>query len=304
MDELLDLTLYKRVRPHASPDLQSMLDQLIPVETRHFEFWKAFFGLPVDRLDFGRRLKLSLLSGVCRLFGDQAILLVLEGIEVHGIRKYLQVWESAKGLPLGDAVRKILEDEMSHEDAIVTKGASSRLDPEKVRSLFLGFNDGCVEILGAVSGFTAAFRDSGHVLMAAASVAVAGALSMAAGSFAAVGSEREAAAVEAGKRRFLDPAAPEAPAVGSPAAAALLVGGSYFVGATVPVLPLLLGGRGLVYTVLSAGAAILVVSTALSFLSGIDIRRRILTNLVVIAAAVGVSEVIGLAARRMWGISL
>ena len=76
-----------------------------------------------------------------------------------------------------------------------------RIDPERVRNFFLGFNDGLVEILGAVSGFFAAFSDVASVLVASCTVAVA--LSMAAGAFAAAHSEREVRRVETGKRAFL-----------------------------------------------------------------------------------------------------
>jgi VIT1/CCC1 family predicted Fe2+/Mn2+ transporter len=42
----------------------------------------------------------------------------------------------------------------------------------------------------------------------------------------------------------------------------------------------------------------------LAFLSGMDVRRRIVTNVVIIAAAVSVSFAIGLVAKRIWGVSV
>ena len=42
----------------------------------------------------------------------------------------------------------------------------------------------------------------------------------------------------------------------------------------------------------------------LAFLSGMDVRRRIAINLVIIAAAVGVTYVIGLVTRALFGISV
>jgi len=42
----------------------------------------------------------------------------------------------------------------------------------------------------------------------------------------------------------------------------------------------------------------------LAFLSGMDVKKRIRTNLVIIAAAVGITYAIGLVAKRLWGISL
>jgi vacuolar iron transporter family protein len=304
LDELADLTLYQRLRPIAGPDLRRVLDELIPVETRHFRFWKDFFKSDADRLDLGRRFKVFLLTSLCRVFGDGAIQLVLEGIEIHGIRKYLAVWEKAKDTPLGEAVREVLEDEMRHEDAIVLQGKSERMNPEKVRSIFLGFNDGCVEILGAVSGFMASFETVSHVLMAATSVAAAGAVSMAAGAYVAMSSEREVERLEEGKRRFLSSSSDGEGRPSSLLQASALVGISYIVGATVPVLPVMLGAHSLWMSVMAAAAAGVLVSLILSFLTGMELKRRILLNLLIIAAAAAVSHGIGIVAKRFWGVDL
>jgi vacuolar iron transporter family protein len=304
LGELFDLTLYKTLRPVAGPELKKVLDELVPVETRHMDIWRSFFHLPPQTLGWGLKLKLGVLTLAGRIFGDAAIQLIMEGIEVHGIQKYLDVWEGAKGTPLGETVRDILKDEMGHEEDIVLAGSVRRMDPEKIRTFFLGFNDGCVEILGAVSGFMAAFHDVAHVLAASVSVSVAGAISMAAGVFVSSGSEREVAAVEAAKRRFMDPAAPADPPSGSLGASSLRVGIAYIIGSMMPVTPVLLGARGPMATVLSAGAAIVLVSVVLAFLTGMAVRRRVLINVVIIFVAVGISYAVGMLARMFWGISL
>lgn len=46
-----------------------------------------------------------------------------------------------------------------------------RISPERVRDVFLGLNDRLVEILGAVSGFFAAFGNAATVLVAGLTVA-------------------------------------------------------------------------------------------------------------------------------------
>src|SRR5262249_17316458 len=89
LDELFDLSLYRSLRTVARGELGSILDRLIPIEARHFAFWKDFFKIDVDALDAGRRLKLWLLVLLCRLLGAPAIHLVLEAIEIYGVRKYL-----------------------------------------------------------------------------------------------------------------------------------------------------------------------------------------------------------------------
>jgi VIT1/CCC1 family predicted Fe2+/Mn2+ transporter len=304
LDELFDLSLYQSLRNVATGELRAILEELIPIETGHLEFWQDFFDLHLERLNLARRLKLALIVAACRVLGATAIRLVLEAIEVYGVRKYLKVWTAYGSGPLGTAVCGVLVDEFKHEDAVVTGDAERRLNPERVRNIFLGLNDGLVEILGAVSGFFAAFGDSIAVLAAGLTVAVAGALSMAAGAWVAASSEAEVRATEAGRRRFLGESAVAAEAAESPLASAFVVGVSYLAGALVPVLPVLGGAGTLLPSLLSAGSLIIIVSMILAFLSGMDITRRVVTNLVIIAAAVGVTFTMGLVAKHVWGVSL
>ncbi|PYQ38431.1 MAG: hypothetical protein DMF77_24130 [Acidobacteria bacterium] len=304
LDEIFDLSLYRALRDVATGDLRRVLDELIVVETRHVTFWQEFFGLDeVTTLDPGRRVKLVMLIAAGRLFGPSGIHVVLEAIEVHGIRKYLRVWDRYKDGPLGSAVRQILEDEFKHEDMVVSGENDRHINPDKVRNVFLGLNDGLVEILGAVSGFFAAFRNSTAVLAAGFTVAVAGALSMAAGAYIGASSEREVRETEDERRRFLGEAvssqAPE-----SPTASALVVGTGYFAGAVVPILPVLFGAAGLLPTVVTAGATIVAVSAIVAFISGMAIRRRIVLNVIITGIAVVVTYAIGLLAKAVWGIAI
>jgi len=304
LDEIFDLSLYRALRGFASGRLRDVLDELIQVETRHVAFWQEFFGLKeLVALNSGRRLKLVMLAGVCRIFGNAAIHVVLEAIEVHGVRKYLRVWERYRDGPLGGAVRGILEDEFKHEDMIVTGEAERRINPETVRNVFLGLNDGLVEILGAVSGFFAAFGSSIAVLAAGLTVAVAGALSMAAGAYIGASSEAEVQATEDARRRFLGETVVKTDGQG-PIAAALVVGLGYFAGALVPVLPVLFGAKSMLPTVLAAGTTIIAVSAIVAFISGMQVRRRITQNALVTGIAVAVTYTIGLLTKSLWGVAL
>jgi len=304
LDELFDLSLYRRLRPVATGELARMLDELVHVETRHVAFWQQFFGLGALReLDAGRRLKLGVITAVCRLLGASAVHLVLEAIEVHGVRKYLRVWNRYKDTPLGAAVREVLQDEFAHEDMVVSGESERHVNPEKVRNVFLGLNDGLVEILGAVSGFFAAFGSSAAVLAAGFTVAVAGAMSMAAGAYIGAGSEAEVRETEEERRRFLGETVPRAPAE-TPGASALVVGLGYFAGALVPVLPVLFGAKGMLPTILAAGTTIVLVSAVVAFISGMDVRRRIVLNVLITGIAVGVTYAIGLVAKALLGMAV
>jgi VIT1/CCC1 family predicted Fe2+/Mn2+ transporter len=304
LDELFDLSLYKALRQVAQPDVHHTLDELITVETAHLAFWQKFFDLRLNELDFGRRIKLSIMIFVCKLFGSTAVHLVLEAIEVHGVRKYLAIWQEYQGRPLGEALRGVLMDEFKHEDVLVTALTERKINAEKIRNIFLGLNDGLVEILGAVSGFFGAFGSATMVLIAASTTAVAGALSMAAGAFLALNSEKEVKTTEIAKKVFLGEESEVAPMEESPLGSALVVGAAYITGAIVPVLPVLIGAKDALLSVITAGLMVILVSTILSFLSGMDIKRRIILNLAIITVAVSVSYGIGVLAKSVWGISV
>jgi len=304
LDELFDLSLYKALRGVTQPDVHETLDELIRIEVSHLAFWQKFFDLKLDRLDLGRRIKLSILMLICRLFGSTAVHLVLEAIEVHGVRKYLAIWREYQSLPLGEALRGILMDEFKHEDVLVTALTQRKINAEKIRNIFLGLNDGLVEILGAVSGFFGAFGSATMVLIAATTTAVAGALSMGAGAFLALNSEKEVKTTEIAKKIFLGEQSETSPMEESPLGSALVVGIAYITGALVPVLPVLLGATDALFSVLTAGFMVILVSTILSFLSGMDIKRRIVLNVIIIAVAVSVSYGIGILAKHVWGISV
>ncbi len=57
-------------------------------------------------------------------------------------------------------------------------------------------------------------------------------------------------------------------------------------------------------SLLTAGTLIIIVSIIIAFLSGMSVKRRVLSNLVVIAAAVGITFAIGAITKRVWGVSV
>src|SRR5207247_9446306 len=191
-----------------------------------------------------------------------------------------------------------------HDAMVVTAdGGELRVNPEMVRNLFLGLNDGLVEILGAVSGFFAAFNSSVAVVTAGFTVGVAGALSMAAGAYIGAGSEAELRETEDARRRFLGETV-TSEAAASPLGAAAIVGIGYFVGAVVPVLPVVFGARTVLPTVVTGCAMSIAVSAIVAFISGMNVRRRIALNVVITGLAVIVTYVLGLLTKKLLGVEI
>lgn len=303
-DELFDLTLYRRLEKMTEGDLHLMLLELIRIEEQHLAFWKKFFGSHLDTMSFGRMIKYYAIVNFCRIGRASAIHLVLEAIEIYGIRKYLTLWRSYQGSALSEAIQGVLRDELGHEEKIVAGVRARKINPERIRNIFLGLNDGLTEIIGALGGFFAAFRDISSILIAGCTVAVAGALSMAAGSYIAVSSEREVKKMEVEKELFLSGRKTSPRMLESPIYAAMIVGGAYIFGAVIPLLPIFFGSDNIIYPVIAAAGVLLIISSILSFLSGMHTGRRILTNIIIMGIAVVTTYSIGLLAKTFFGISV
>jgi VIT1/CCC1 family predicted Fe2+/Mn2+ transporter len=299
--ELADLALYEALRRRARGALAAVLDGFIETEKRHVAFWQSAFATNESALTGRSRFRNGLIRLAVALFGDRAAFLLLEAVETHGIQKYLSLWETTADLSIREGLRTILTEELLHEDEAATQGERA-IRPDTIRNAFLGFNDGSVEILGAVNGLYAALGNPSLVALSALTVSCAGALSMAAGAFLATHSEAELERKEAAKRRFLQGVSQEPGTQASPWRAAGLVGSAYLVGAVVPVLPFLLGSTHPWWSIVCSGALILVVSALLAFLSGMSLARRVALNAGVVVASVVVSYGIGRLMEAAFGV--
>src|SRR5437016_2989031 len=124
------------------------------------------------------------------------------------------------------------------------------------------------------------------------------ALFIAAGAYIGAGSEAELRETEDARRRFLGEIV-TSEAAESPLGAAAVVGIGYFVGAVVPVLPVVFGARTVLPTVVTGGAMIIAVSAIVAFISGMNVRRRIALNVVITGLAVIVTYVLGLLTKKL-----
>lgn len=302
LDELFDLMLYKKLSSLKS-GFRPVLEELIPVENKHFNFWSDFFEFKGAKLNAGRRIKLLLVLVFCRVLGDRGIHLTLEATEIYGIKKYLDAWEKYKDDELGKKIKDVLIDEFHHEDQIVGHADSRKINPERVRNIFFGLNDGLVEMIGSVSGFFAALGAAQAVFLAGLTVAVAGSISMAAGAFMGANSEAEMKSIESGKRKFLNESQKQ-PYQDEPWMSGAIVGIAYFVGALIPVLPVVLGAKNFIPPFIFGGIALIAVSSILAFVSGMNIKKRIAMNIVLMVGAVAVTYIIGTLAKNLLGINI
>lgn len=290
--ELADLALYTTLRKRATGEFASILDEFIATETRHAAFWQTTFETNLQAPSWFGKIRNRLILVCVSIFGEAAGYLLLEAVESHGIKQYLDLWQRLPvSHPAREGIKQILTEELHHEDEAAT-GGERKVDPDTVRNAFLGFNDGSVEILGAVTGLVAALQDPNLIAIAAGTVSVAGAVSMGAGAFLSTHAERELHRLQAAKQQFLLTENQTEKAV-SPIKAAVIVAVGYVIGAAVPVAPFFLGAHSPIWSIVLSGSLILLVSAVLSFLSGMDMRRRMILNAAIITLAVLISYAMG-----------
>jgi VIT1/CCC1 family predicted Fe2+/Mn2+ transporter len=320
-DEYRDSVLYAQLaKGEKNEMLKREFLRLSAIESEHAKFWYAFLerrGVKAPRVKVG---KLSFLSIklLRRLLGPGAVASLLELGENSAVERY---FEFLTGFELAEDERRILSevivDELEHEHFFAE--AKKRFHTDNIRDFVLGMNDGLVELLGAVTGLSAVYVNSPRIVgISGLIVGVAGALSMAIGSFISVRSQRQVNESVQKRMEVLFKVSPgrakdellerlgesgmpediaeevaEKLSSNHEALLKLLMGGerrenevrsalytglAYILGVVFPVLPYFLFGSSLTalpFSVAFAGAALAVVATLISVLSGISIRTMV-----------------------------
>ena len=207
-DHLTYAGLASRVR---DPALRGLLERTAATERRHADFWagriRALGGaLPPVRPP---RLRLAMIALLLWFFPPRLVIGALELGETGAARDYFTLWREPD---LDEAVRRrlhdIILDELEHEASFRREAEGAGL--ANVRDFILGMNDGLVEILGAVTGLSAAYPGNPVVVgVSGLIVGIAGALSMGIGAFISVRSQRQVNEASRRQMEILFAVAPE-----------------------------------------------------------------------------------------------
>ncbi|TCK17389.1 VIT1/CCC1 family predicted Fe2+/Mn2+ transporter [Thiogranum longum] len=194
LDEMNDHITYRTLAGGVrDPHLAQLLQRVADTELHHANFWAGLLRQHdqlVPKVQ-PKRLRLWVLQLLLRLVGPVWLVSALELGETGAAHTYYRVWnEGVLNDEERNSLRDIIIDELEHESSFREEQNASALG--NVRDFVLGMNDGLVEILGTVTGLSAAY--AGNLLLVAVSglvVGVAGALSMGIGAFISVRSQRQ-----------------------------------------------------------------------------------------------------------------
>jgi VIT1/CCC1 family predicted Fe2+/Mn2+ transporter len=171
--------------------LRGRFAELARVETIHTAFWRGFLLKRGIAAPEPSRMAFVWTRFLRRLLGIRRYLSLLEISEATAVEAYYQFLTSAT-LEESEKteVAHLIEDELGHEEELESQ--FSALPRDNVRDFVMGMNDGLVELLGAVTGLSAVYPLRPQVVgVNGLVVGLAGALSMAIGTWVSVRSQRQ-----------------------------------------------------------------------------------------------------------------
>lgn len=179
-DEESEARIYRYLARRAEGTDREILLQVAEAEKRHQQHWRDMLGEHAD-VHVRPSMQSLLLQFLAKNFGSVFILAMAQRAESRS--PYAED---------PDATEEMAADEAIHEEIIRALATNGR---EKLsgnfRAAVFGANDGLVSNLALTMGITASGASSSMVLLSGIAGLLAGALSMAAGEFVSVRSQRE-----------------------------------------------------------------------------------------------------------------
>ena len=182
-EELAEYRIYRRLAQKRDGEEREILLELAEAEKRHALHWEMLLGDKVGK-PLRPSFRTLLLGLLARWFGFVFALALIQTSEERATERRSD--DDDWGTP------SMAADEAVHAEvirALATRGRNSMSGT--FRAAVFGANDGLVSNLALVIGVAAAGIDNSTVLLTGASGLLAGALSMAAGEWVSVRSQRE-----------------------------------------------------------------------------------------------------------------
>lgn len=179
-DERAEAAVYRDLASRRTGEERDILLALAEAERRHEEHWVALLGDQVGKPLRGD-IRTRLLGWLARQFGSVFVLALAQRAEARS------PYDADE-----DATRQMAADEQIHEEVVRGLAARGRARLSGTfRAAVFGANDGLVSNLALVMGIGATGVSTPIILATGIAGLLAGALSMAAGEFVSIRSQRE-----------------------------------------------------------------------------------------------------------------
>jgi len=291
--ERFGYVLYSRLAGEIKHEtIRKDLIKMAEMERKHAEFWKKI----AKKRDISLKdKKFRIKTFLYLLFSKISVLWIgriLESMEAKTIKEYYKVYKEGDLSPKEKKdLRKIIKDELLHEGVmhdLRTQGSML----EHTRDVFLGMNDGLVEILATIAGLVGLYSSKPIVIgITGMVVGVSGMLSMSIGTYISVKNQREMKERVYTEDKIVKEITGKEENIGSmkytvlenPLKSAYITGIFYILGTLLVVYPFFLlssSSHALLLSILTASLTWILAGSIVAITSGISIKAKIFEMLV------------------------
>ena len=256
---------------------REILKRIAEDEKKHYGVFREVTGEEVGP----RKLRVFWFKIISRVFGLSFGLRLMEKGEEVTRRVYSRLKEE---LP---EVADVILDEQKHEAELLGMIQEERI--EYAGSIVLGLNDALVELSGALAGLTFALQNSNIIAMTGFITGVAASMSMAASGF-----------LSARENESEDDAT-------NPLKSAAYTGITYLITVMILILPyLLIGNVYLAFGIMVAESVLIILlyNFYITTAKGVGLWKRFGTMAVISVGVAGISFLVGILARKMFGVEV
>ncbi len=271
-NELTEHLVYKKLAA-VSKNNRKILEKIAEDELRHYKFWRAITGKDI-KPDQWKIRKYVFLS---KIFGLTFAIKMMEQGESEAQEEYGKLRGEIEGID------KIISDELEHERALIEMIKEEKI--EYVGSMVLGLNDALVELTGALAGLTFALQNTKLTGVVGLITGLAAAMSMASSEYLSRKSEK----------------------FNKPGKAAAYTGLAYLLTVSLLIIPYFILENyyyALAGTLLAGVFAITLFTFFVSVVKDISFRRLFTEMLIISFGIAGISFIIGIMIRVVFGVNI
>jgi vacuolar iron transporter family protein len=222
---------------------RALLNDLAQYEEKHFEFWKSLSGQDDYKVSSTVIMTYRIIRAI---FGITFTLRLLEK-QQSSLSDTMRAYLFENEHPRSREMEEIVHVDEVREDKLIRQFKEDRVN--FIGSIVLGLNDGLIELSGALTGFSFAFRDHSTVMLAGFILGISASLSMASSAYLQARQEK-------GK---------------DPQKSALFTGVAYMVVVVLLILPFL------VVPVIEGSIAIMIL-TVMAIVAGLSFYTSVIFN--------------------------
>ena len=189
--EKLSYQLYSRLeRIERNSKIKKKLKELKELDVKHIKVWTEIYkelNLPIK--ENKNKVEVFLFILLRRLFGSGLTLSVINSLETRKMSDLSKVFENIPDNQKEKVVGYLVEE--MYQERLLKKESWESGIFSHIRDVVFGMNDGLVEVLAAVAGFTGAIHNNLLIAVAGTIVGLSGTISMAVGAYLSSKSEKD-----------------------------------------------------------------------------------------------------------------